>query len=280
MPFGKAELNKVLKDVLPSCSITKGMVPSQLGMCLESQLLAVDGAQEVKITLENLQELRFIIQTENNKTVLTSLDCLASDCHDGVDVELLPEIIAKLDALNLQATAIQFPHAFMVKGRFTGIAYRAHFNHLVIYKDNTNSIHASVIDSTFNPFGVFNPVPVLNWLASNSILSGKELIQVKLVRLLGKNEVKNTLQRVFNGDKDTKVSVTDTITTNAQPSMGDKRCGIYTFSSIATLISYVTSQTPLTLDGIKKEVTEAHLSLNEQEMMDISRKTDPWISYS
>ncbi|TAL66409.1 MAG: hypothetical protein EPN84_00365 [Legionella sp.] len=272
MPLDKTQMMKVLKEVLPNCSMTKGMTPFQLYCCLESSLLSVAGAIVVKITLKDRQELKFIAQTENGKTVLTSMDCLATDCGDGINFEFLPEILTKLSELNLPVTAIQFPHAFMIKGRATGVAYRAHFNHLVIYKDSTDKINASLIDSATNPLGVHNPVPGLNWLMSNSILSGKELIQTKVLRLMATDEAKQALKSLCGLPNVDKIQVTNPVITMKQPTTGDKRCGIYTLASIASLIKYMTSEESVTINGVAKVANEAHQLLNEKEMLDISQQ--------
>lgn len=258
-----------LSKALVACPATVGIGPISLQYQME-ELLPCEEKQQVSITLNDGANLRFLVHQDNGKTVLTSLTSLASGCYDGVSVDSLPEILAKLNESNVKCDALQFPHAFKVQGRITGKAYRAHFNHLVIYKDSSNQINASIIDSTVNPIGVSNPMPILGWLASSSLLSGEELLQTKLIRLLKQPALISSLQALSNLAEGTTVNVTDPIYTYKQPSCGDKRCAIYTLNAMTSLINYFTSSAETNTRGISGAVTAAHQELNEPDMMAIS----------
>ncbi|MCL9685145.1 hypothetical protein [Legionella maioricensis] len=262
MPKVTVDLNKALTV----CPATIGMMPSSLSSQIEKYMSA-NTSDNVTIKLNNGETLKFLVHKENNKTVLSSVDNLASNCKDGVATEMLPEILTKLAEQQVHFTALQFPHAFMVKGRLSGMTYRAHFNHIVIYKDSSDNLNAGVIDSTINPIGVRNPIPVLGWLASNSIISGEELLQVKLTRLLGQPEAKTALQAMCDLPM---ANVISPILTYKQPSVGDKRCGIYTLNAMAELVNHILESDVVTTESITKTVTAAHQALNEPEMMKIS----------
>lgn len=257
-----------LSKALAVCPATVGMGPWSLKGELDTYLSA--NSEKINIKLDSGSIMEFLVHKENNKTILSSTNSLASNCNDGIPLDNLPEILAKLAEQKVQFTALQFPHAFMVKGRFSGTSYRAHFNHIVLYKDYADQLNAGIIDSTINPIGVHNPIPLLGWMASNSIFSGEELLQVKLTRLLRQPDASTALQIMCDLPTDTKANVISPILTYKQPSIGDKRCGIYTLSAMAALINHILADEVVTTASITTTVTTAHDALNTAEMMEIS----------
>lgn len=251
------------------CPATYGMGPTSLEVHMK-RLLAVTDANLIDVTLSDGETMEFIMHQDNENIVLTSLSSLSSGCNDGVAVDRLPEILAKLHEQNITFTALQFPHAFMIKGRMSNLAYRAHFNHIVLYKDSANQLNASIIDSTINPIGISNPIPVLNWLISSSIVSGEELLLVKLTRLLAAQESIESLRALCNQPESKQVNITSPIYTQKQPSTGDKRCAIYTLNAMVHLINYFISGQEIKPRDISTIATAAHQALNEADMMAIS----------
>lgn len=256
-----------LAAALEGCPATRGMGTISLQYLMKELL---PSASSLSITLSDNSSVEFLIHHDNEKTVLTSLNSLSSGCTDGVSLDFLPEILTKLNEKGVKFTALQFPHAFMVKGRVSSTVYRAHFNHLLIYKDSAEQLNASVIDSTMNPFGTSNPIPVLSWIMSTSILSGEELLSVKFQRLLLQKECIASLRELSSQPEVQKVILTNPIYTCKQPSIGDKRCSIYVLNAMVSLINYFTSEQEIQAKDIAAVVTEAHQALNEQEMMAIS----------
>lgn len=260
-----------LAKALTYCPASCGIGPLSLKMYMPELVQpSPEPSEPINIQLSNGDAMQFMIHQGNGKTVLTAMDSLSSNCPDGTSVDFLPEILAKLAEQKIQFTALQFPHAFMVKGRFSATAYRAHFNHILIYKDASEQLIASIIDSTNNPVGISNPLPGLGWLMSNSLISGEELLQVKLIRLLSKPEAIDSLRACCTLQEDAQVMMTDPVFTSMQPSSGDKRCSIYALNTMTTLINYFTSARAAKSEDIKRIATEAHQELNEPEMMAIS----------
>lgn len=260
MPAVKLNLGAALE----TCPATIGMPAGGLSFAIDEYLKPV--IEKITIILDNKEKMDFILHKNNAKSVLTSIRCLSSDTSDVLSMEHLPEILEKLSKQNVQFNAIQFPYAFEVNGWGTNIKYRAHFNQIVIFK-NSDSICAHIIDSTFNPIGIYNPLPVIGCFFQNSILSGKELQQVKLKRLLSQPSSINGLQTAMGTTSN--ISVAAPILTNKQPTLGDKRCGIYVLSSMAALINGFLSET-VTNETITTIVSQAHQTLNEPDMMKIS----------
>ena len=262
------KINLDLTVPLSTCPAKKGVGAFTMAGYVNKHF-SDTASQTITIKLDDGSSMQFLSHTENNKTVLSSMNSLASSCPDGVPVDKLPEILAKLAEQKVQFTALQFPHAFMIKGWLSGIAYRAHFNHIVIYKDSSDKLNAGVIDSSLNPFGIYNPV--LGGWVSTSILSGEELLQAKLTRLLGQPDARNALQDLCGiaGDK-VMVNMISPIFTWKQPSTVDKRCSVYTLSSMAQLVNHILEDDKVTTESVTKTVTEAHQALNELQMMEIS----------
>ncbi|BCA93769.1 hypothetical protein TUM19329_01300 [Legionella antarctica] len=258
-----------LGKALTACPAKKGIGPYSLQIQIESYFSSE--ASKINIKLDSGDTMDFVEHTENDKTVLTSVNSLSSNCNDGVSTENLPKILAKLAEQKVQFTALQFPHAFKVNGRFSSIAYRAHFNHIVIYKDSDDKLNAGIVDSTMNPIGVHNPLPILGWLASNSIFSGEELLQVKLTRLLSQSEARNALQALCDLPAEVTVNTSSSpILTYKQPSTLDKRCAIYTLNGMAAFTNHILTDEKITTASVSETVTAAHQALNEPEMMEIS----------
>lgn len=258
-----------LSEALDACPATLGMGPLALSAQIESCLLPT-ASHKIEIKLSTNFTMEFLVHTKNNKTILSSMDSLASNCEDGVAAELLPEILIKLAEQNIKFTALQFPHAFMVKGRFSGTSYRAHFNHILLYKDHKNTLNAVLIDSTKNPIGVYNPIPILGWLASSSLLSGEELLQTKLARLIQQKGVKNSLQNLCDLPVDILINIRPPILTYEQPTLNDKRCGIYTLNAMAELANHILSEDKITHESISETITTAHQALNTPKMFALS----------
>lgn len=238
--------------------------------------------------------IRFLKQTENNKTVLTSTVCIKSTtAAHGIDIEQLPYVLTLLSryiAADENIVAIQFPIAFGVYGAITGGVYRSHFNQLLIYKTADNNLEAVIIDSTNNPIGIVNPA---SWITTgflgfrapvfitSSILSGEELLDSKFRRLLYSDMSTNALQIIFGVSKDIaeSISVQYPILTGVQatfptvslnPASGpdelgvefisDKRCGIYVCKGFTNLINYFLADgaETVTLYSIRMVVIAAH----------------------
>jgi hypothetical protein len=260
-----------LSVALARCPAKNGIGVLSLKSCLSELVLSEAPYQAIQIQLSDGTMIQLASHQQNGKTVITSLDSLSSGCKkDGISMEFLPEILTKLAEQKIQFTALQFPHAFQVKGQFSGTAYRAHFHHLVIYKDSKDQLNASIIDSTRNPLGIYNPIPVLGWFVSSSIVSGEELLLPKLIRMLDKTESVNSLASLCDVASLAKVQVANPLLTCKQPSMGDKRCAIYVLNAMVSIINYITSEEPITAQGISETVTAAHQALNEPAMMAIS----------
>ncbi len=265
MPKVILDLNQALTD----CPAKIGIGPYSLQAQIETYF-SPEASDRINIKLDDGKTMGFAVHTEKDKTVLSSVNSLSSNCNDGVSTNNLPEILVKLAEQKVHFTALQFPHAFKVNGRFSGTAYRAHFNHIVIFKDSDGQLNAGIIDSAANPLGVHNPIPVLGWLASNSILSGEELLQVKLTRLLRQPEATSALQSLCGLPADAKVNISSPILTYKQPTLIDKRCAIYTLNGMAELVNHLLADEQITTASVSKTVTAAHQALNEPEMMAIS----------
>lgn len=266
MPVVTLELAKALTY----CNAAVGMPPSALSSCIESQVVTTSGEKQVvTISLSDGAAMRFLVNQGHNKTILTSYDCLISECF-GINIESIPEILSKLNQQNVKVNAIQFPLAFMVKGRITGKSYRAHFNHILIYKDAEEKLNARIIDSTLNPIGLHNPIPIIGSLFKTSILSGNELLQSKLATVLLNSASIAALSKICDLPRLAGVIIEDPLLTCLQPSLGDKRCGIYVLNAIAHIINLITSDKAITSNEISKVVHIAHTELNQAAMMAIS----------
>jgi len=262
-------VNLNLGAALEKCPATTGMMPGELAFSIDEYLTPV--TKKITIVLDDKERMDFLLHESNGKSVLTSNRCLASNTEDAVSIDYLPEILEKLSNQGIHFNALQFPHAFKVKGRVSEAAYRAHFNHIVIYK-NASNIYASIIDSTMNPIGVYNPVPYIACFFSKSVVSGEELQQVKLKRLLSQTNSITAVQTLMGISG--SINVTSPVLTNKQPTLGDKRCGIYVLSSMASLINGFISET-VTTETIPTIVSQAHQTLNEPAMMKISFPEQP-----
>ncbi|KTD30588.1 hypothetical protein [Legionella maceachernii] len=259
-----------LAKALTYCPAKIGIGPFTLKMCMADLFESPSEAKKFNIKLSSGDTLEFILHQDNNKTVATCLDSLSTHCNDGVSLEFLPEILTKIKERGIQLTALQFPHVFMVKGYYSDNTYRAHYNHIILYKDSSDRLNASIVESSINPLGVYNPIPVLGWLASNSIVSGDELLQVKLIRLLGKTEAIQSMRASFNLPSNAMPVITNPLVTSKQPTLGDKRCSMYVLNAMVGLINYITSDKSINTNEISKTIVEAHQQLNEKKMMAIS----------
>ncbi|MDR3442416.1 MAG: hypothetical protein P4L65_05305 [Legionella sp.] len=259
-----------LGNALAGCPATKGIGPYSLKTYMTDHFLSSSQEKLLKIDLSSGDALQFVVHPKKGKTVITSLDSLSTECQEGVSLEFLPEIITKLKETGIQFTALQFPHAFMVKGRLSSATYRAHFNHIVLYKDSDSHLNVSIIESTINPIGIYNPVPVLGWFISNSLISGDELLQTKLMRVLAGAQTAESLRKCFDLSLESKVAVTGPILTYKQASTGDKRCSIYVLNAMAAFINCMTSDNKINTQRVSETATAAHQQLNEPDMMAIS----------
>lgn len=250
-----------ISEALEDCTEI-GMFPTTLAHSIY-KFLSPTAQAEINITLQNGMEMQFLLHHNGNKAVITSTHCLNSGCDTGVPVESLPEVVAKLNEQGVHFTALQFPQAFMVDGRFTGKARRAHFNHITIYSDSVGGLNASIVDSTMNPIGVYNPIPVIGAWLQTSIVSGEELLQAKLTRLLRQPDTVRSLQNMMDLKMDTAVHVTTPILTYKQPSIGDKRCGIYVLNAMAATINYMLSDETVTSHAMPAKMAEAHQAIND-----------------
>lgn len=168
-----------LQELLQECDVS-GITPSALSYCIDTFLKsnADDTPENFNIELDASNILSFLIHQSNNKKILTLKECLMTGTSYGIALDTLPEIFSKLDATDIKFDALQFPHGFMVEGRFSGTSYRAHFNFIVFYKDSNDRLNIQIIDSTNNPIGIINPISTL---FSTSIFSGKELLYNKFL---------------------------------------------------------------------------------------------------
>lgn len=257
MPTITLDISKALED----CTEI-GMFPSTLAKSIHA-FLSPTAAAEINITLANEMSMLFLLHHNSNQAVITSTNCLNSGCDTGVSIDSLPEIVAKLNEQGVHFTALQFPQTLMVDGRVSGKTRRAHFNHITIYRDSAAGLNASIVDSTMNPIGVYNPIPLIGALLQRSILSGEELLQAKLTRLLGEPETVRSLQNMMDLRISTPLRVTTPILTGKQPSLGDKRCGIYVLNAMAAIINYMLSDEGVTTQAMPAKMAEAHQVIND-----------------
>jgi len=271
----KISLN--LAKALKICPAKSGIVPSVLTNCIYDYLN--ESAKKITLQLKNGLEVSFFKHTQNGKTVITSTDCLSANYgKNATPIDNLPEILEKLNEKNIHFNLLQFPIALLVTDMYTGSIVRAHYNHLVIYKDNENRLNVSIIDSTINPVGLFNPVPVLAWVVTHCFISGEELLQPKVQRLLYLPAVVTALQTMCGLGQDVKPIITDPVLTQKQSVMGDKRCGIYVLNAMTTLINETLASVELNQNNITKIASSAHDQLNTEEMMRVSYPEEPVIS--
>lgn len=260
-----------LAELLLKCPADKGMDTHGLHYHLK-ETLSFSAIEEFTLELSDKNEMHFTVHTDNGKTVITSLSPLSTDCIGGISFEFLPEIIEKLSQRQ-EFTALQFPHAFTVSGWLTKTTYRMHFNHLLFYKDSANDLTACLIESTSNPIGLHS---LFGWGAT-SIISGKELLQNKLIRLMSKDEVNESLKKSFALPDNSALLVNnkpsfvkDPVVTSKQASRGDRRCSIYVLNAMVTLINYFASNVNIKEEEIIQTVSDAHNELNTPEMRAIS----------
>lgn len=294
-----------LGGALKKCPATVGMGQTALEKRIRKALLpsadktidiAVPGTKNEYISYD--KSIRFMVHEANDKIIVTAMHCMSSESVDGIPLDFLgtvfTQVQAELESIyhprKVSITALQFPHAFKVNAM--GFNLRAHYNNIIIYKDASEQLNVSIIDSTQNPIGVYNPLPILGWWASRSIISFKELTQSKLTSVLSDSD---SWIGMFGLEKGSKVNFTSPIITAKQPLLNDKRCGIYALNFMVSLINYITSDVEanstidtsdidtsdvivlpnfITFEGITSLALDAHEALNQPAMMRISFSSD------
>lgn len=239
------------------------------------------------------RECKLSISNLNGTTVINSINSLAagapSELTHLIQLEQLPDIIQILQTQGLRdISTIGFSISLSVIGRITGrfpslshtigigSKRRSHYIHLLFTKDLNNKLNIIFIDSTQNPIAIANPLAPAGEAITTSLISGEELLQAQMARLLCNLEFRTNLQLLFSltgNNLEQHIELLPALFIGEQAILGDKYCGVYVINAKAAYTDFIlrgkpglTAETDTSIDYrqvISTVITRAHQELNQ-----------------